>query len=41
MLVAVPLSVLLTYAFLGSVRVGLLDAGMIALLLMALWVQWG
>lgn len=40
-LVAVPLSVLLTYAFLGSVRVGLLDAGMIALLLMALWVQWG
>jgi hypothetical protein len=40
-LVAVPLSVLLAYAFLGSVWTRLADATMIALLLVALWVQWG
>jgi hypothetical protein len=40
-LVAVPLSVLLSYAFLGTAWVRLADAGMIALFLVALWVQWG
>jgi hypothetical protein len=40
-LVAVPLSVLLSYAFMGTAWVRLADAGMIALFLVALWVQWG
>ncbi|MEZ4757346.1 MAG: DUF6427 family protein [Flavobacteriales bacterium] len=39
-LIAVPLSVVLAYAFMGSVWTWLADAAMIGLFLIALWVQW-